>query len=402
MADNDFGMRAVLTADITSFEGAMLAAFNVAKGFAVSFKNVMSDSINSVSKQFKDSGNFDISIGSFQKLQFAADQTQTSLGSLKMAMRQLDKQIGEATFGNKKSTTLFKQLGLDPAELARNPIDQTLSRVSAALKEIGNTAQAVDIAGKLFGARSGAEALQFIKDLDEMSKKFDRLLKPQTEPEGSDIFQAKQALLEVSAIIDNIWNQLAAKFATPLRNIVTMFEEWGFNGRNVASVMDDIYDGFRKITLAGMPFFIMLRNELSDAIEQMRTLANLDMALMKFSIDPKNGLAELAKQVIVSTGVIGSKQLRNPQNAFVEALDLTSKIFNDLPFSPRGGRSGELLGNTNPVGFAQQITSAANIGSMQMAAKEVQEVHAPGVEKAIDNLTQVVQGGAGTVGVFGP
>ncbi len=129
MAD-ELGLTAVLALDITPFQYGITQALNAAvkfsADFASSIKDGVEDSLKRVSEQFKNSGNFDITIGCFQKLQFAADQTGTSLTTMLVAARRLESNLGKATFGNSTAQDIFTKLGVSAKELANLPLDQQL------------------------------------------------------------------------------------------------------------------------------------------------------------------------------------------------------------------------------------------------------------------------------------
>ncbi len=510
---SDFGLKAVLTADITSFEGAMLSALSIAKSFASSFESSMSQSIDRIAKVFKDSGNFDITVGAMQKLQFAASQTGTSVTMLETAMRRMSKNIGSGTFGEKNlAVDALKQLGLDPKELAAMNIDQQLLKVGAAFEKVKNTTQAVTLSMRLFGI-AGTREMQFLKELGENSAKFDRLMKPQSELDGSKIYGAKQALKEFGSILENIYDQLAVKIAPVITNIIEKMEDWGFTGKDLQSKIDAAYESLGhfavdsiaygmafndmwpkiwnniKTVFGGIAaytkslmhdlgeFMLFVEPAVSAVLNTVRTTSFLlDMGELKSSIkDAEKSLAQINKiyddaphtkegrghigEMIVdkqneifdlkerqfarnkeyNDAIVGQNTFEKAAIALRDAtltgfVDPVKDSLKELKMRaqdykekartiwdemnsgralaeaearlPRGRNGNQELMDemkTNPIGYALQITSAANIPSMQLAAKEVQEVHAPGVEKAIDNLSQIMQGqNAGTVGVFGP
>lgn len=198
------------------------------------------DSIDRVSKQFRTSGNYDITIGSFQKLSFAAQQTLTPLSQVQQAFRKLDSDIGQATLGGKGAAqfnTMFKQMGLDAKAMSQLGMDDQIKAVAKSFEGIHNNSQRAALSMRAFG-RSGIEIMQFLREMSEQSARFEKIAIPLSELDGAKIYNAKQALGEISTIFESIYNTIAAKVAPVITNVVHKFEDFGFTGANLKKYFD--------------------------------------------------------------------------------------------------------------------------------------------------------------------
>lgn len=413
------GLTAVLAADITSFEGAMLAALNIAKNFATSFKNEISASIDSVSKSFKESGNFDITIGNFQKLQFAAEQTGTSFQTLQMAALRMEKNIGDATFGRPQAMDSFKKLGIDVQALAKLPLDEQFLKVAKAFDKVGNTAQAATLSMRLFGI-AGVREMQFLKELSANSEKFKRLLVPTTDEGGDAIYQAKQALTEIDAIWANIYNQIAEKIAPILRNVVTMLEDAGFNGLYFKTILDSAGESLYNFSVRALSVGYELRDMWGGILEKIQTsIRGIEIMANKLAI-VVNMIGVLPGMKNVMQGAFGGAVgalgpgafggagaadmagkdaagiIENSKRYTDKAKDFIDSLLKVTPIE-RPVRSGEMIPptvKTNPLGYAINATNTrASIGALQMAQEKVQIVSDPQLLQAVKEGFATQNGG---------
>ena len=243
----EIGLVTHLGMDIGGFlvglNSAMDAAKNFSKGVVAELNKGVTASLERVGNQFRVSGNYDLSTKQIQRMEFAAQQTGMQLQTMLIALRQSSKVAGDATFGGTASQNLFKRLGIDYKEFAMMDMEEKLHAIRKAFEGIHNQAQRSYFAQGLF-FRNGIEMLQMLKELETNTAKFNRLNGGLGEKGAEDIYRWKQALSEVEIIFESIYNQIAAKIAPVITNVIHKMEDWGFTGTALKDKIDAVGHAF--------------------------------------------------------------------------------------------------------------------------------------------------------------
>ncbi len=243
MSDNI--LKVVIAADANPLNVGLSIALNSLRAFGSQVEDIfggiqngIGDSIKRVSDQFAKSGNLSVTIGDYQKLSFAAQQTGTSMGTMDTALRRLEIGIGKATLGGKQANQVFTTLGLSAVSLAKMGGAQQIEVIGNALDGISNPAQRAAIAMQLFG-RSGSMLLNFFQDLGQNSQKFNDIISPISEVDGAKIRNAGNSIKELGTILDNIYDKIASKISPVISNVISKLEDMGFTGKNIGKYIDD-------------------------------------------------------------------------------------------------------------------------------------------------------------------
>lgn len=166
------------------------------------------------------------SVKSYQELKYAADQTNTPLATLDAGLRKLQVTAGEAANGNKAAGKIFARLGLSPtdAQGALKTADQLLDGVSARLKTIGSDTEKIDLIGKLFGTRSGAQLLPLLEDLQKFRGEADKGIMSDKDVATSLAFN--QSLKGLEFTLMSFRNTLGTALMPLLSEVITAFRDW--------------------------------------------------------------------------------------------------------------------------------------------------------------------------------
>lgn len=101
-----------------------------------------------------------LAYSAIQELGYAAGQTATDMGELESGIKLMQKTIGT---GGKEVEQLFKSLGLDFGRIQAMSPDQQFMQIAGAISQIGDPAQRVTVAMKIFG-RSGQSLIPLLNE----------------------------------------------------------------------------------------------------------------------------------------------------------------------------------------------------------------------------------------------
>lgn len=140
---------------------------NISKTFGVAFgATAIVSTFRSISQGIDDmttsARKLNISVESFQALQYAAKRSDVELSTLEMGIKRLRTTLALAASGNQTAAQSFSKLGLDARKLANENIDEVYAKIGKAIQGLNSTQQVEAVTG-LFGARQGQEQLLLLR-----------------------------------------------------------------------------------------------------------------------------------------------------------------------------------------------------------------------------------------------
>lgn len=112
---------------------------------------VFTQIVNKLDAIGKSSANMGVSAEYFQKMNFAAERTGTSIDQVREAFAKVQAWVGKFMTGDKNAAGIMGQLGLTREDLAGLNAEQTFDKVSRALRGIGDEQTRNAVAAKLYG-----------------------------------------------------------------------------------------------------------------------------------------------------------------------------------------------------------------------------------------------------------
>lgn len=112
---------------------------------------VFTQIVNKLDAIGKSSANMGVSVEYFQKMNFAAERTETSIDQVREAFAKVLALVGKFMTGDKNAAGIMGQLGLTREDLAGLNAEQTFDKVNRALRGIGDEQTRNAVAATLYG-----------------------------------------------------------------------------------------------------------------------------------------------------------------------------------------------------------------------------------------------------------
>lgn len=112
---------------------------------------VFTSIVNKLDAIGKSAANMNVSAEYFQKMNFAAERTGTSIDQVREAFAKVQALVGKFMTGDKNAAGIMGQLGLTREDLAGLNAEQTFDKVNRALRGIGDEQTRNAVAAKLYG-----------------------------------------------------------------------------------------------------------------------------------------------------------------------------------------------------------------------------------------------------------
>ncbi len=160
-----------------------------------------------------------VSVETLSRLQYVAEQNNTTFDALRGSMDRLAKGLSLAEDGSGKARQGLADLGVEADYLTRLPVDQQLNVIADAFGRIKTPADQVRIATQLFGD-TGTELIPIllrgsagIREMGDEAERTGAILKTSTASALSDLDSSSKAL---AGSIRNVRAEFTALIATPL------------------------------------------------------------------------------------------------------------------------------------------------------------------------------------------
>lgn len=166
-----------------------------------------------------------ISTDALQTYRFAADQAGSSSEAMDLALKKLNKSIGEARSGSKEDLNIFKALGLEDLIQKGASTESIVRGLADALRQVKDPAQAAAVASRLLGI-SSAELVDLFRSgsgvFDQYGQKLDDIggrLAPEVVKANADMADSTARLY---ATTNKFFNDLDFWFNAGIAGVV----EW--------------------------------------------------------------------------------------------------------------------------------------------------------------------------------
>lgn len=203
---------------------------------------VFTQIVNKLDAIGKSSANMGVSAEYFQKMNFAAERTGTSIDQVREAFAKVQALVGKFMTGDKNAAGIMGQLGLTREDLAGLNAEQTFDKVNRALRGIGDEQTRNAVAAKLYG-ETFQKLNNFLRDyvdLGEEAQSRGLIVSDETIKAAEDLKDAMtnagtafMAALAATGAIEYIRN--LAEGAEAIANMDRMKTEKGVKERDVRS-----------------------------------------------------------------------------------------------------------------------------------------------------------------------
>lgn len=187
----------------------------------------------------------------FQKLSFAARQTDVDADSFTTAMGRLSKQLEDARDGSKEAIANFQKMGLSLHDIETLTPDQALEKLADHFAKLPDGVQKSAEAIKIFG-RGGIQLIPLLdegsKGIREFGDEFDRLTLGLTDDQikiSKTFIEQKHELEDVFA---SLKNQIGLVFVPAMTEAAKAVTEFVANNKvAIVAFVQGIVDGFQSL-----------------------------------------------------------------------------------------------------------------------------------------------------------
>jgi len=202
--------------------------------------------LESIDAMGKLSDRLNITTESLAGLKYASDLSGNSFDTLTNGLTKLQKNIGEASIGNKALEESFTTLGLSTEQLKGMDTYEAFKLIADKINELPTSVDRTTLAMQLFG-KSGAELLPLIKEgsagLDAMQKEAEALGLSFSRVEAGQIEAANDAITTLKAGFQGLINSIAIGLAPYIQLAANYFLELGKQGGNSSDWIKDKMTG---------------------------------------------------------------------------------------------------------------------------------------------------------------
>lgn len=201
--------------------GGVLSA--VIGGVAVtafaSLLNTINNTADAIDKLAKRASKFGADVAGIQRLQYAADLSGVSVGTLDQGLSRLIKSLSDAKRGVGEARGAFQELGLSVDKLDKMSIDKQYIAISDAIKRVSDSNRQAQLSVQIFG-RSGVEQLNLLRsNVKETSEEFDKFGASLTNEQAAGVEKYNDSVTRLKAIFSAFKIQLTAQVAPALEKI---------------------------------------------------------------------------------------------------------------------------------------------------------------------------------------
>ena len=201
---------------------ALTSSFAVLAG-GVALGSVINSSLKAGDEIQKLSIKLGGSTEALSQLKHVAGLSGVEFRTMTKGLQQMTRSISEAADGTGEAKTVLAELGLDAKKLNEIPLEEKFKVLADRLNGLGNEADKVRMAEKLFGAR-GAGLLQAMENgsegIREMMREADLLGLTLSSTAANDMAAANDAITKMSGAASGFATQLTAKVAPAITTVI--------------------------------------------------------------------------------------------------------------------------------------------------------------------------------------
>lgn len=227
---------------------ALGAAFKLAKDGIDWYVSGVKKALGSIDDLSKEARLLGTSVQGLREMRMALGE----IGGLDVAeadkaLEKLNRQIGEATSGNKQATETFRALGLDAKQLASVGTDEAMRLVADALSQVTSTTDRARLATELFGREGQAvvKAMlggrQAIDDAAAAARQYAGVI---SDVDAAQIEATNDAWGRVSAAVASLTEQAAIQLAPALQlaadRVLELLDPQTSSGQTIRTALEAI------------------------------------------------------------------------------------------------------------------------------------------------------------------
>lgn len=218
--------------------GAVVATA-MAAGFAALSVSV-AESIERIDKLAKVADKLSVPIENLQRLQYAVENnSDVGAEALEKALVKMTKGVAEASAGTGKAVAALERLNLSAERLKQLSPDQVFNAISESMNGVGNEADKVAIATRLFGD-AGASLLPVMADgaagLQAMAEEFDSLGYTMTRIDAAKLEAVDDAFGRVKTAMTKARDEVAVNLAPVITDLTDRFTKAAVKGIDLGEV----------------------------------------------------------------------------------------------------------------------------------------------------------------------
>ena len=206
-----------ITKAVFSMKTALIGAAGIA-GVGLLIKN----SLKTIDVLAKTATKIGTTTEALSKLHFAADITGVKTETVNMAMQRFTRRLSEATRGTGEAKDALKRLNIDANTLIELPLDQQMLQLADAFSAVGNDAEKVSLAMKLFDSE-GVSLVNTLKlgseGMKELFGEAEMLGLVMSAKAAKGVEEANDALTRLFSIFRGVTHQVTAAFAPAIKEI---------------------------------------------------------------------------------------------------------------------------------------------------------------------------------------
>lgn len=195
-----------------------------------------------------------IAVTALSEFSYASKVLGLELSDAEIAIKKMQKTIGEAESGSKSSGKAFDRIGISLRELQTLSPDKQFERIALAITEIEDPAQRTRAAIAIFG-RSGTSILPLIKHFGKLREEARRFGIVTSKESVESAVQLNMAMKRLSIAVESVFKALGKAVAPSLKNtydkiaeVVFGISRWIKSNQNVVVT---IFMVGKALTIAG-------------------------------------------------------------------------------------------------------------------------------------------------------
>lgn len=214
-----------------------------ARGIRNAAKFLVGDFASTTDAAAKTARAIGITIGSYQRLGFAAQINGANQAQLTTGLRTLAKRIRDANLGLKTAQLAFRDAGVTAADLKSKKPDEIFLRIADRFKQIEDPVKRAAVAQELFG-RGGLALVNTLSsgsaEINRLGDRAARLGIVMDAQAGAKAESFQDRMLELKSAMRGIRNVLAGELIPQITKLVQRFVTWIGTGDNLRRVVNGI------------------------------------------------------------------------------------------------------------------------------------------------------------------
>lgn len=261
----DRGARSVVRS-VTRIGGSLAALAGIGSIAGVTL--LVREQMGAVDAAAKWSDRLGMATEDLTAMHHAAELSGVGVSQFNMAMQRMTRRVAEAAVGTGEAKDAIAELGLDATALAQKSPDQMFLDIADAISGVGNQADRVRLAFKLFDSE-GVTMLNILKSGREgvrgMMEEAERLGLTLDRIDAAQIEAANDAMTRAKGAAAGLARQIAVDLAPYIEGVADQFTEAAANGQDFG---DEIATAMEAVAVASAKAYDILK-DIADLFGQI-------------------------------------------------------------------------------------------------------------------------------------